>query len=226
MESFWYRWHTAKRAVSCFLIYFQYARLCLITLNSGYCRMTLLRIVFAYHNPSHTDYKTISPEGQSYLKTIPPRAGGRAKIMPRILPQRQFVEPIDPSTHDRLMDLMRRLADEHPELFEMKLSQAEGGTADGLYVRDEVVGMNHEVRETRRLDKEIAHAHPSENSLHVWLSNLDARKVIEAGWGQRFPLPMTPTGFIMVYAPRNSSEMDVVEDIVRASAHWATGVAI
>lgn len=188
--------------------------------------MTFLRIIYAYHIPNQTNYRTISPEGQSYLKTIPPRAGGRAKIMPRILPQRQFVEHIDPSTRDRLIHLVHDLVEEHPELFELKPSKTEGGTADGLYIRDDLATMNSEVRSNSRIDKEIAHSHPSENSLHVWLSNPDARKVIEAGWGQRFCLPTTPSGLIMVYAPRNSSEMDVVEDIVKASAHWATGVAI
>ncbi|CRG90075.1 hypothetical protein PISL3812_07116 [Talaromyces islandicus] len=192
----------------------------------GYCRMTYFRIIYAYHIPSQTNYKTISPEGQSYLKTIPPRAGGRAKIMPRILPQRQFVEPIDPSTRDRLMNLVRRLVNEHPELFELRPSRTEGGTVDGLYIRDEVTTMNSEVRGDPILKKEIAHSHPSENSLHVWVSNPDARKIIEAGWGQRFCLPKAPTGWIMVYAPRNSSEMDIVEDIVKAAVHWATGVAI
>lgn len=188
--------------------------------------MTLLRIVFAYHIPRQTNYKTIKDEGLSYLsKPVPPRAGGRPKIMSRILPQRQVVEPIEPATRQRLLNLVHDLGEKHPELFEVKPSKTEGRTADGLYVREDLATMNSQVRKSRIIDREIAHAHPSDCSLHVWVSNTDARKVIEAGWGQRFPLPPAPAGWIMVYAPRNESEMDVIEDIVKAAAHWATGIS-
>jgi hypothetical protein len=76
------------------------------------------------------------------------------------------------------------------------------------------------------LNHEIAHAHPADNSLHVWVSDPDARKIMEAGWGCRFSLPFVKSGWTMVYAPRNEAEYKVVEQIVKAACGWITGVEI
>ncbi|OKL61851.1 hypothetical protein UA08_02860 [Talaromyces atroroseus] len=195
--------------------------------SSGYCRMTLFRILFAYHIPRQTNPETLSTEGPSYLKeSLPPRAGGRPKLMPRILPQRQVPEPIDPGTREQLLTLMRRLADEHPDILETKPSATEGKTTDGLYARKDNANINPLVKSETTLDHEIGHAHPTDNGLHVWLSDPDARQVIAAGWGQRFCLPMVQSGWIMVYAPRDSAELRVIEDIVKAAVRWVTNVAI
>ncbi|KAH8703534.1 hypothetical protein BGW36DRAFT_369478 [Talaromyces proteolyticus] len=193
----------------------------------GYFRMTLLRIMFAYHIPNQTNHNTISDGEPSYLKTsIAPRAGGGPKMMPRILPQRQVPEFIDPSTENYLMKLVNEIGRAHPDLVEVKPSVNEGKTTDGIYARKENPKLNPLVLSQHRLDGEIAHAHPNDRSLHVWLSTSDARKVVEAGWGRRFPLPIVHAGWIMVYAPRTTSEMEVIEHIVKAGVRWVTGVAI
>lgn len=189
--------------------------------------MTKFRL---YHLFSGSDLLDVSPHpttGPSYLVApLPPRSGPRARIMPRIMPQRQVPEPIDAATRERLQNLVRQLADAHPQLLERKPSHTEGKSTDGLYALAEVPTLNPEAREDKLLAREIAHAHPADNSLHVWLSGPDARKVIEAGWGQRFPLPFVRSGWTMVYAPRNSAELDVVERIVKAGVAWVTGVKI
>jgi hypothetical protein len=146
--------------------------------------------------------------------------------MPRIMPQRQVPEPIPAETRGRLLGLVVRLAEERPDLLQHRPSHTEGGWAEGLYARAELPTLNPEAREDRMLAREIAHAHPSDGSLHVWLSGPDARKVIEAGWGQRFPLKFVRSGWTMVYAPRGEEEMDVVERIVKAGVAWVTGVEI
>ena len=53
----------------------------------------------------------------------------------------------------------------------------------------------------------------------------DAKVVLEKGWGQRHPLARggwlgryVPREFIMVYAPRDSTELDVVCRIIEAAA--------
>lgn len=120
---------------------------------------------------------------------------------------------------------MRKIAGEHPELLEVKPSHTEGKSTDGLYCK-EGVSTRNTLAKDRILGNEIAHAHPTENSLHVWLSEVDARKVMEAGWGMRFPLPFVAKGWSMVYAPRNEEELETVERIVRAGVGWVTGVAI
>lgn len=189
--------------------------------------MTICRIVFAWHIPRQINPETLSNDGPSYLKvSIPPRSGGRPRIMPRILPQRQYPEPIDPAAEKQLMSLMCRLAERHPKILEVKPSETEGKTADGLYARTDNEKVNPLARTSRELHYEIAHAHPRDKSLHVWLSDPDARKVIEAGWGQRFSLPMVPSGWTMVYAPRNEAELEVIDEIVKAGVAWVTGITI
>ncbi|KAK3314053.1 hypothetical protein B0H66DRAFT_607298 [Apodospora peruviana] len=194
---------------------------------SGYLRMTKFRLNNLLSGPDLLDPSPLPATGPSYLPTsIPPRAGPRARIMPRIMPQRQVPEPIPTATRNRLLGLVSRLAEAHPTLLECKPSHTEGRSTSGLYARAEVPTLNTEAREDKLLAREIAHAHPADNSLHVWLSGPDGRKVIEAGWGQRFPLLFVRSGWTMVYAPRTEEEMDVVEMIVKAGVAWVTGVEI
>ena len=191
--------------------------------------MTAIRVYVLFAGPNLLDPSAHSTSGPSYLHApLPPRAGGRPRIMPRVMPQRQVPEPITPEARDRLQALVRRLAAEHPALLEQKPSHTEGKSTDGLYAKpaEEVPTLNPEAKEDKLLQREIAHAHPADNSLHVWLSGPDARKVIEAGWGQMFPLKFVNKGWTMVYAPRNDEELEVVERIVNAGVGWVTGVDI
>lgn len=120
---------------------------------------------------------------------------------------------------------MTTLATAHPKILYTKPSHTEGKSTEGLYAVPDTATLNPIARD-RVLDHEIAHAHPAENSLHVWLADGDARAVIEAGWGLRFPLTFVKSGWTMVYAPRDEGELEVVEKIVRAGVEFITGVAI
>jgi len=58
----------------------------------------------------------------------------------------------------------------------------------------------------------------------------DAKVVLERGWGERHPLSKggwmkkyVPREFIMVYAPRNEAELDIVCRIIEAAGFWVTG---
>jgi Family of unknown function (DUF5519) len=162
-----------------------------------------------------------------YLKpgALAPRTGPRPAIISRTMPQRQRPEKIDPQARARLQSMMRTLAAAHPELLECKLSKTEGRTTDAIYAKPDLATLNPQARNPI-LDHEIAHAHPADNSLHVWLSDPDARTVIEAGWGMRFPLKFVNSGWTMVYAPRTGEEVEIVEKIVQAGIAWITGVEV
>ena len=188
--------------------------------------MTKIRLCRAFSSIDLLDASPISKDGPSYLKgALPRRAGGHSAIMSRTMPQRQIPEKIDPATRTRLLSMMGDIASKHPELLEKKLSHTGGYSADGLYARADVPTL-HPVANDKVIQREIAHAHPSDNSLHVWLSQPDARKVIEADCGQRFPLAAVDNGFIMVYAPRDDVELELVEKIVKAGVGWVAGTAI
>jgi hypothetical protein len=120
--------------------------------------------------------------------------------------------------------LIPTLGSSHPDLFEIRASQTEGGTISALYARADNPKLNPIAKKPFfTLDKEIAHVHPQDNSLHVWLSEADAKAVIEKGWGERFVVSLAPKGFVMVYAPRNEDELRTVECIVNGAAKWISG---
>ena len=71
-----------------------------------------------------------------------------------------------------------------------------------------------------------------DSSMHLTLHPLDVSFVISAGWGERHPLAgkyihgtkLLPSGFVMVYAPRDESQIKTVMEIVKAAAWWVGGV--
>lgn len=75
---------------------------------------------------------------------------------------------------------------------------------------------------------EFAHLHPAfDGSLHLALPIGLAADAIARGWAVAHPLAgvrLTP-GMVMVYGPRDESELDVVTAIVTSSHAWATGAA-
>ncbi|KAL8947628.1 MAG: hypothetical protein Q9222_006115 [Ikaeria aurantiellina] len=83
---------------------------------------------------------------------------------------------------------------------------------------------------------EICHLHPSDSSMHLTLHPADAAVVIHQGWGERHPLAgcpvlgigkrLLPEGFVMVYAPQDEGQVEVVKDIVRAAGWWVGGVRL
>lgn len=66
---------------------------------------------------------------------------------------------------------------------------------------------------------EVAHVHPGQGSLHVVAAPADVATIVGAGWGERHPLagrPLLglPDGYLFLYAPRDTSELDTVLRIV------------
>lgn len=77
------------------------------------------------------------------------------------------------------------------------------------------------------IGREFAHLHPpSDGSLHAALPPDLADAAIAAGWAE--PHPMARRGFIpnhivMLYGPRDTSELAIIIDLVRASRDYACG---
>lgn len=74
---------------------------------------------------------------------------------------------------------------------------------------------------------EFAHLHPApDHSLHVALPPEDARQAINAGWAEQHPVAargLIPAGTVMLYAPRDDDEADVVAHLVRTCYDYARG---
>ncbi|HET7488461.1 MAG TPA: luciferase family protein [Acidimicrobiales bacterium] len=76
---------------------------------------------------------------------------------------------------------------------------------------------------------EFAHLHPApDHSLHLCLPVARAEEACAAGWAEHHPLVATgqvPPTVVMVYAPRDAEELDVVKGLVDAAHRFASTAA-
>ncbi|KAF2110638.1 hypothetical protein BDV96DRAFT_603722 [Lophiotrema nucula] len=190
----------------------------------GYIKIRRWGLYLLFHPRNLLDASEIPDSGPSYLtSSLPPRSGSRPKLTRWTLPQRQHREPITAKASEVLMTLMQAFANSPTwsSYIETRPSKTEGGTGPAIYVKPDVPTMNPNAS---KIFYEVAHVHPSENSLHVYLSPKDARTVVESGWGEKFTVPwIAPPSWVMVYAPRDEEEVEVVRGIVRAAVCFAVG---
>jgi hypothetical protein len=75
------------------------------------------------------------------------------------------------------------------------------------------------------IDREFAHLHPApDHSLHAMLPPALANEAVAAGWAEPHPVALRgliPPTAVMLYAPRDEAELDVLERLVRASHAFA-----
>ena len=75
------------------------------------------------------------------------------------------------------------------------------------------------------IDREFAHLHPApDHSLHAMLPREMAAEAVAARWAEPHPVALRgliPPTAVMLYAPRDEDELDVVETLVRASHAFA-----
>jgi hypothetical protein len=78
------------------------------------------------------------------------------------------------------------------------------------------------------LGREFAHVHPGEDgSLHMELPDPLRTEAVNAGWAELHLLAGVPTvspGTVLVYAPRDGAEVDVVMSLIEASWRNAQGL--
>ncbi|KAI9659522.1 MAG: hypothetical protein M1821_001781 [Bathelium mastoideum] len=193
---------------------------------NGYLKITKFRIRRALSGDDLKDASRLSPKGQSYIDhNLPQRQGSPPKIISRTLPQRQYPASLDPAIYKRLHDLPHKYAEKHPDLLILDKSITEGRSTDAIYAKPGLPSRSSGAKD-KILGDEIAHVHPAENSLHVWLTEADAKKVVEVGWGERFPLSslgMVHNGWTFLYAPRSMKDVDVIEEVVKAGIGNLTG---
>ena len=118
---------------------------------------------------------------------------------------------------------MANLAQSNPDLLEIGPSKIEGG-APALHLRPGVFSSNH--AHYPRAPYEFFHFHePAEGSCHAILSPIDATLVIERGWSERHGLSGRALGFpltyVMIFAPRDENEVEIVTMIAKAAARYA-----
>lgn len=73
------------------------------------------------------------------------------------------------------------------------------------------------------------HPHPDNGSMHLQISAEDAAEVVATGWGESHYLVTQgrlPMGLVMVFSPRDDSELEVVKTIIGRSYAFATGASL
>jgi hypothetical protein len=190
---------------------------------AGYLKVSYLKF-YALKDPFSPPpvLGAICPETgcfESNNAVIPKRAGDRP-IVAGIAPQRQRnqVGPRDIYYAVRLT--LESIAKAHPDLLRTDVSCFE---KQGL-----ALFATQPLNNTCR--GEICHVHHTDQSFHMNLHPLDAKVVLEKGWGQRHPLAQggwlsryVPRQFMMIYSPRTWEELEVTARIVEAAAWWVAG---
>jgi len=68
------------------------------------------------------------------------------------------------------------------------------------------------------------HRHPGAGSLHLRLPADQATEVVTKGWGEWHPFALdgSAPGLVMLFAPRNDGDLDVVQAIIESATDYAT----
>ena len=79
------------------------------------------------------------------------------------------------------------------------------------------------------IGREFAHIHPMpDGSLHAALPPQVAQEVVEKGWAEQHPaarMGYIPQNVVMIYAPRDVQEIEVVAGLVVEAYRYAGGTA-
>jgi hypothetical protein len=83
-------------------------------------------------------------------------------------------------------------------------------------------------REAFMIGREFAHIHPMpDGSLHAALPPDVAEEAMSKGWAEQHPvarLGYIPQNVVMIYAPRDAQEVEVVAGLVIGAYRYASGV--
>ncbi|KAK3080278.1 hypothetical protein LTS18_002661 [Coniosporium uncinatum] len=191
----------------------------------GYLRVKFLSL-FALRDPYQPAQipPTLSPQ-TGCIKFLSQREGPRPHVR-GIAPHRQINQKAPPAAFHALSHAIEDMALNSENCLRLGTSCLEKH-GPGLFTA------NTPWHLTRNCSGEICHAHPSDGSLHLVLHPADAAVVLQTGWGERHPLAkggwlsrFVPAGFIMVYAPRDMKEVEVVSKIIAAAVWWIGGVNV
>ncbi len=146
------------------------------------------------------------------------RVGVRPKVSPYPIPHRQLDQLADLAIRSQLSELFDRSVDRHADHVRYALSHFEKRhPAITLKCAEGSVGAASH--------GEIAHIHPSDNSMHMVLSPSDAVAAIEMGWAERHGLAGLAVGlpptYVMVYSPRDQEDLTVIKDLLEAAIAYA-----
>jgi Family of unknown function (DUF5519) len=151
---------------------------------------------------------------------LPKRSGAR----PRTTPNNPHTQLEQNPEHEVVEELARRLfalpgAEQRPSAISVPGARA-------LWLREDVPAGP---QEAFMIGREFAHIHPMpDGSLHAALPPEVAQEAIRKGWAERHPVARMgyiPQNVVMIYAPRDAEEIEIVAGLVVEAYRYAGGTA-
>jgi len=152
------------------------------------------------------------------LPDLPKRKGERPIIAKHPVPHRQLSQSGDAATLKTLHLNFDDTVTTQKDHLQYALSQFEK--------RNNAVWLTHPEsgNDCTCAKGEIAHIHTIDGSMHMVLSPSDAKKVLEAGWGELHPLAgkfIPVKTYMLLYSPRNEEDLEVIQQILNAAILYA-----
>ena len=151
------------------------------------------------------------------MSSLPTRAGERPQTTPTHPHTQLDQQPTDPRWVEELGERVFAL----PGVLEEPSRISVPGARALILAPGEPTGPP----EAFLIEREFAHLHPApDHSLHAMLPPELVDEAIEAGWAEHHPVALRgliPRTAVMLYAPRDEPELDVIERLVRASHAFA-----
>jgi Luciferase len=148
---------------------------------------------------------------------LPTRAGAKPRTTPTNPHTQLDQQPAEPG----LIDELARRVFALPGVIEEPSRISVPGARALVLAPDEAAGPP----EAFLIGREFAHLHPDpDHSLHAMLPPETVDEAIAAGWAELHPVALRgliPRTAVMLYAPRDEAELDVIERLVRASHAFA-----
>lgn len=179
-----------------------------------------------------------APSSRGYLEGLPPRVGPRPDFAGTSNPHQTTHLPcsskeVSTRLHEAITDVCAR----YPASTYLGRSTFEPAGPTTLFAR-------HRAFDKTRYYGQILGADKVHGFVHCTLHPSDVRLVLEKGWAQRHPLSTraaswwlrlqgdeqqfqfgpTPSSQVLLYAPRDQADLDVVTQIVDAAVWWVGGV--
>jgi hypothetical protein len=149
--------------------------------------------------------------------SLPRRRGGR----PHTTPTNPHTQLDQQPTDSRLVEELARRAFSLPGVVEEPSGISVPGARALVLEASEPAGPP----EAFLIGREFAHLHPDpDHSLHAMLPTEAVAEAVDAGWAEPHPVALRgliPPTAVMLYAPRDEEELDVIDGLVRASHAFA-----
>jgi len=148
-----------------------------------------------------------------------PRREGEKPLTRKGMPHQQISQNPPAKIYNMLAQLLFSIPDVEEE---MSLISVPGARALWLVSEDAS-------DDVFMVGREFAHLHPPhDGSMHLMAPSDWLDEILEKGWGEKHPLAgiMIPDNAIMLYAPRNEEEVNIIYNIALLSYWMAKGEKI